>query len=83
MKRYKMPVSYLGKETIRTKIGNIRCLKFSPKVQSGRVFKNEDDLTIWFSDDKNRLLVKVELGIWVGSIDAIITNSKILNFHCQ
>ena len=75
-----MPVSYLGKETIRTKIGNIRCLKFSPKVQVGRVFKHEDDLTIWFSDDKNRLLVKVELGIWVGSIDAIITNAKNIKF---
>jgi len=77
---YNMPVTYLGKETIRTKIGNINCLKFSPKVQVGRVFKNEDDLTIWISDDKNRLLVKVELGIWVGSIDAVIANAKNIKF---
>ena len=37
----------------------IKCLKFSPKVQIGRVFKNEDDLTIWVSDDKNHLLIKL------------------------
>ena len=44
------------------------------------MFKNEDDLTIWISDDKNRLLVKVELGIWVGSIDAVIANAKNIKF---
>ena len=77
---YKMEVKYLGEETINTEIGNIKCLKFSPKVQVGRVFKNEDDLTIWVSDDKNHILIKVELEIWVGSIDAIITNAENIKF---
>tara|TARA_B100000683_G_scaffold92729_2_gene91676 strand:+ start:14667 stop:15404 length:738 start_codon:yes stop_codon:yes gene_type:complete len=77
---YNMEVIFLGKETINTDIGNIKCLKFSPKVQVGRVFKNEDDLTIWVSDDKNHLLIKVELEIWVGSIDAIITSAKNIKF---
>ena len=46
----------------------------------GRVFKDEDDLTIWVSDDKNHLLIKVELEIWVGSIDATITSAKNIKF---
>ena len=80
---YNMPITYLGKETIHTKIGNINCLKFSPKVQVGRVFKNEDDLTIWISDDKNRLLVKVELEYGLEVLTIVIKCEKILNFHCQ
>ena len=77
---YNMEVIFLGEETINTEIGNIKCLKFSPKVQVGRVFKNEDDLTIWVSDDKNHLLIKVELEIWVGSINATITSAKNIKF---
>ena len=45
-----------------------------------RVFKKDDDLTIWVSDDKNHLLVKVEMGIWVGSIDAYITSAQNIKF---
>ena len=77
---YNMEVVYEGEEIINTEIGNIKCLKFSPKVQVGRVFKDEDDLTIWVSDDKNHLLIKVELEIWVGSINAIITNAENIKF---
>ena len=77
---YNMEVIFLGEETINTGIGNIKCLKFSPKVQVGRVFKNEDDLTIWVSNDKNHLLIKVELEIWAGSIDATITSAKNIKF---
>ena len=77
---YNMEVVYKGEEIINTEIGNIKCLKFSPKVQVGRVFKDEDDLTIWVSNDKNHLLIKVELEIWIGSINAIITNAENIKF---
>tara|TARA_B100001142_G_C14264623_1_gene628445 strand:+ start:59 stop:796 length:738 start_codon:yes stop_codon:yes gene_type:complete len=77
---YNMEVRFLGEEIVDTEIGNIKCLKFSPKVQVGRVFKNENDLNIWISDDKNHILVKVELGIWVGSIDATITSVENIKF---
>jgi hypothetical protein len=54
---------YMGKETIRTKFGKITCLKISPVVEVGRMFKNNDDLTIWFTDDDNRLPVMVRMDI--------------------
>lgn len=56
---------YVGKETIRTKFGNVGCLKISPVVQVGRMFKSTDDLTIWFSDDDNMLPVLVRMKIRV------------------
>jgi hypothetical protein len=54
---------YMGKEDIKTKFGTIRCLKISPVVEVGRIFKRPDDLTIWFTDDVNRLPVLARMDI--------------------
>lgn len=54
---------YRGKETIKSKFGKIRCIKISPVVEVGRMFKSPDDLTIWFTDDDNRLPVMVKMDI--------------------
>ena len=68
---------YSGKETIRTKIGKIQCIKISPIVEVGRMFKSEDDLTIWFSDDDNSIPVLVRMDIRiVGSI-----NLKLISYE--
>ena len=60
---------YKGKEIIKTKFGKIECLKICPVVAVGRMFKAQDDLTIWFSDDENHLpvLVKMDISV-VGSV---------------
>ncbi|MBA4410556.1 MAG: DUF3108 domain-containing protein [Bacteroidota bacterium] len=60
---------FKGKETIRTKFGKIRCIKICPVVEVGRMFKTQNDLTIWFTDDDNCLpvLVKMDIRI-VGSV---------------
>jgi len=54
---------YRGKETIKTKFGKINCIKISPVVEVGRMFKSPDDLNIWFTDDENRLPVMVKMDI--------------------
>ncbi len=67
---YLFKLRFLGRETIKTKIGKIRCLKFRPIVQADRVFKEEESLTVWVSDDDNRMPVKIKADILVGSIQA-------------
>ena len=67
---YKFKLRFLGKETVRTKMGKIACLKFRPYVQADRVFKEEESLTVWVSDDSNRMPVKIKADILVGSIEA-------------
>ena len=54
---------YRGKEVVKTKFGDINCIKICPIVEVGRMFKNDDDLTIWFTDDENRLPVSVKMDI--------------------
>jgi len=67
---YLFKLKYLGKEVLKTKVGKIRCLKFRPYVQADRVFKEEESLTVWVSDDDNRMPVKIKADILVGSIEA-------------
>ena len=66
-------IKYIGKETINSDIGKIRCIKFHPVVQKGRVFKKEEDMTAWISDDKNKIPVRAEAKIAVGSVKMDLT----------
>jgi len=59
---------YVGKETIKLRNGKYRCLKFQPVVQEGRIFKGNDDLNVWITDDANRIPVLAQAKVLVGSI---------------
>ena len=65
---FKLQIKYVGKETIKTSLGKFKCLKFRPVIQKGRIFKHEDDLKVWITDDKNHIPVRAEAEILFGSI---------------
>ena len=69
-KDYKFKTVYLGQETIKTKFGKIKCIKLRPYVQSGRVFKEKESLTVWISADENKIPVKIKAKLAVGSLTA-------------
>ncbi len=73
-KVYNLQFKYIGKETISTDIGKVRCIKLRPKLVVDRVFKDDDDMTIWISDDANKIPIRVESAIQVGSIKVDITS---------
>jgi hypothetical protein len=64
---YPIRMKDLGTEEVKTKAGRIKCHKFNPVTEKGRLFKTEDDVSFWFSDDKNFLPVKIRFDIFVGS----------------
>ena len=63
-------LKYLGKEVLKTKFGKVECLKFRPYVQSGRVFKEKESLSLWVSNDKNKIPIRIKADLAVGSIKA-------------
>lgn len=63
-----LKMKFIGRETISIDAGTFRCLKFVPVVQKGRVFKKEQDLTVWITDDLNHIPVLAQAEILVGSI---------------
>lgn len=67
---YFLEILYLYNETINTIFGKINCMVFEPKMQEGRIFKEKESMRIWISNDKNRMLIRAEAEIWVGTIKA-------------
>lgn len=63
-------LKYLGKEILDTKFGKVECLKFRPIVQSGRVFKEQESLALWVSNDLNKIPIRIKADLAVGSIKA-------------
>lgn len=61
-------LKFLGREIVSSKKGEFRCIKLRPMLQQGRVFKDQEDMTIWVSDDQNKIPVRVQTDIMVGSI---------------
>jgi hypothetical protein len=66
----KFKLKFIGREQILTKFGTISTMIFRPVVQSGRVFKEEESLTVWISDDNNKLPIRIQASLAVGSIKA-------------
>jgi len=71
-----LKIKFIGREEIETDIGRYKCLKFRPVVQKGRVFKHDEDLNVWISDDKNHIPMRVQANIIIGSIKMDITSAK-------
>ncbi|WP_299675851.1 DUF3108 domain-containing protein [uncultured Dokdonia sp.] len=67
---YPFKLRFLGREVMNTEFGKIRCLKFRPLVQSGRVFKEKESLTVWVSDDDNKVPIRIKASLAVGSLKA-------------
>ncbi|MCC6385625.1 MAG: DUF3108 domain-containing protein [Bacteroidia bacterium] len=63
-----LKLKYIGKEKIKVSAGTFNCLKFRPVLQKGRVFKEQEGMTIWISDDKNKIVIRAEAEILVGSV---------------
>lgn len=64
---YPIRLRYIGIDEIRTKVGKVKCYKFNPVTEVGRLFKTEEDVSFWFSADKNFLPVKIRFDIFVGA----------------
>lgn len=72
---YNLGLKYCGKEAIKLKSGKkYNALKFVPKLITGDLFKKEDDMTIYVSDDENHVPLLVTAKIKVGSIKAMLSS---------
>jgi hypothetical protein len=65
---FDLKIRFKGVDDVNVKSGKYRCLVFNPVIQEGRVFKTEDDMEVWISDDGNKLPILCKAKILVGSI---------------
>ena len=71
---FPVKIKFIGREIIKTDLGTFKCLKFRPIIQQGRIFKHEEDLNIWITDDKNHIPIKGQADVLVGSIKMELTS---------
>lgn len=75
-KTYPFKLKFLGTQKLRTKFGKIKTLKFRPIVQAGRVFKENESVTIWVTADDNKIPIRMKASLAVGSLRAELRNFK-------
>ena len=72
---------YLGKEKITDRNNkDYSCIKFKAKMVKGTIFDGGEDLTVWVTDDKNKVPVLVKAKILVGSIKAYLSEADGLRY---
>ena len=59
---------YRGIVKIKTKMAEYICIKLVPFVEPGRIFEKEDDMRIYLTADTNRVPVRVEFDLKVGTV---------------
>jgi hypothetical protein len=67
-KSYYLYVRYLGKEKIKTRYGRFNAIKFKPLLIEGTIFTGGEKMTVWVTDDANKIPVRIESPISVGSV---------------
>lgn len=73
---YPIYITYLGKEKIKTKFGTYNTIKFRPKLIEGTIFKGGDKMTVYVTDDANKIPVYIETPILVGTIKVYLSSYK-------
>ena len=71
---HNMYIRYLGRETIKTKYGKFNTIKFKPLLLKGEIFDGGEKMTVWVSDDANRVPVRIESPISVGKVKIDMMN---------
>jgi hypothetical protein len=77
---HQLQIKYVGKEVVKSKLGDIRCLKFSPSIEPGRIFRKDSSLYLWITDDGNRVPVKAQVEIIVGAVTMEIKSAEGLKY---
>jgi hypothetical protein len=65
---YDFKIKYLGKEEIKTKFGKINTVVITPIMPTNSLFKGENPIRVWISDDTNKVPLKVEADMVVGAV---------------
>jgi len=73
---YDFRIRYIGKEEVKTKLGRIRSVVFSPIMPENSLFDGEDAIRVWISDDANKVPLKIKAEMFVGSVEIDITEYK-------
>ena len=71
-KVYTLEAKVTKRESLSTPAGNFNTVTVEPKMLAGGLFREEGDLTIWYTDDARHIPVRIKSDLKVGSIVATL-----------
>lgn len=71
---------YIGKETVKTRYGKFRSIRFKPLLIKGTMFEGGEKMNVWVSDDPNHVVLRVESPLSVGSVKVDMMSYKNLRY---
>lgn len=79
--KYSLETKFVERETKKIKdLGTFKTLKLMPEVVKGEVFNDTSGMTIWASDDENRIPLQIESPLSVGTAKAVLKSHKKLRY---
>lgn len=69
---YHIKVKFLGREKLKTKIGEFDAFLMSPIMPKNSFFRGKNPIKAWISDDKFRIPLKVKAELLIGSLEVDI-----------
>ena len=73
---YTMKILYKGKDAVKTKIGKIPCHVLIPIMPDNQIFDGENSITIWISDDENKIPIKLSAKMFLGHTGIELTSFR-------
>ena len=77
---FPLGVTYKGTQQLETDFGQFQTRVFKPELVEGRIFKGQDDMTVYVSADKNQVPLRIESKIFVGYIQADLYEHENLKY---
>lgn len=71
---YNLKILYDGREVIKTSFGKVPCYRLIPIMPDNKLFDGENSITCWISDDKNKIPVKIQAKMFIGSTGIELTS---------
>ena len=73
---YHLNIIYLGKDEVKTKFGRINAFVLSPIMPTNKLFRGNHPIKVWFSNDKNKVPLKIKAAMFVGSVEVDLKSHK-------
>lgn len=73
---YDLDVVFKGREKVKTKAGKFKAIKLVPVMPDNELFDGDDSIFVWISDDENKVPLKIEAKMFIGSAGLELADYK-------
>jgi hypothetical protein len=74
-------IVFRGREIVETKAGKIRAFRLVPRMPANKLFDGEDAISVYLSDDRNKIPVLIQAEMFVGAVKVDLYKANGLKYR--